>query len=184
MCKYCCVLLLILCFFSFSCLCLCFCLCFHLCLCIWLCWFICLFFCMSIDGNLFIKLVWSLKDNPKCFGLHRILDLWLYPFFVIWLLWCGEKTITKHPYHEILNLLIESWIFWLINFKLHDNLSLQFNDKKIIGMAYHPLASHILFLNKFLVSKMRFSWFWLLTSTWSLVMWIFSSKPPVFLNSL
>ena len=107
MCKYCCVVLLILCLFSFSCLCLCFCLCFCLCLCIWLCWFICLFFCTSLQSN----------------------------------------------------------------------------DEKTIVMASHPFASHILFLNKFLVSKKRFSWFWLLTSTWSLVMLIFSSKSPGFLNN-
>ena len=109
MCKYCCVVLLILCLFSFSCFCLCFCLCFCFCfcLCIWLCWFICLFFCTSLQSN----------------------------------------------------------------------------DKKTIGMASHPFASHILFLNKFLVSKKRFSWFWLLTSTWSLVMLIFSSKSPGFLNN-
>jgi len=89
LCKYCCVVLLILCLFSFSCFCffcLCFCLC--LCLCIWLCWFIFLFFCTSLQSN----------------------------------------------------------------------------DQKTIGMASHLFASHILFLNKFLVSKKRFSWFWLLTS--------------------
>jgi len=54
--------------------------------------------------------------------------------------------------------------------------------KKIIGMASHPFASHILLLNKFLVSKKRFSWcwFWLLTFAWYLVMFIFSSKFPGF----
>jgi len=48
------------------------------------------------------------------------------------------------------------------------------NDRYGISSDYFPHS----FLNK--LNKKRFSWFWFLTSTWSLVVWIFSPNLQVF----
>lgn len=191
MCKYICVVLLIMCLFSFYCLCFCFCLCFSLC--VWLC--ICLFFVYGfIYGFVYVFFVClCISDCVDSFACFSVIHWWQFVHKTSMEFERQSKKFWSSPSLRYVSIPIFCDLIAMMWRKGHYNFaSLSWNlesfdwlisnimisyhcnqmTKKPIGMASHPFASHILILNKFLVSKKRFIWFWLLTSAWSLVMWM------------